>query len=150
MAEGHAASHFSYHVSAGQFVLCDLQGGVYSNAVVLVLIQSFLSRGKLYGVTDLGPRGISSFFSNHRCNEFFATLVGQGLPTSDSLPPPSDGNKHGWILKSMWSVGLGTPCCDGRREDFLCMLIGHDPASISDFPPLLRTTDKIQEGESRW
>eukprot|EP00986_Skeletonema_menzelii_P018903 scaffold26765_cov208-Skeletonema_menzelii.AAC.5 len=24
----------------------------------------------MYGVTDLGPRGISSFFSNHVCNEF--------------------------------------------------------------------------------
>ena len=64
-----ALSHFSYHVSAGQFVLCDLQGGVYSNAVVLT-DPVILSRGKLYGVTDLGPRGISSFFSNHRCNEF--------------------------------------------------------------------------------
>lgn len=67
-----ALSHFSYHVSAGQFVLCDLQGGVYSDAVVLT-DPVILSRGKLYGVTDLGPRGISSFFSNHRCNEFCNT-----------------------------------------------------------------------------
>ena len=67
-----ALSHFSYHVSAGQFVLCDLQGGVYSNAVVLT-DPVILSRGKLYGVTDLGPRGISTFFSNHRCNEFCNT-----------------------------------------------------------------------------
>jgi hypothetical protein len=64
-----ALSHFSYHMSAGQFVLCDLQGGVYSTAVVLT-DPVILSRGKLYGVTDLGPRGISSFFSNPRCNEF--------------------------------------------------------------------------------
>jgi hypothetical protein len=62
-------SHFSYHVSAGQFLLCDLQGGVYSNAVALA-DPVILSRGALYGVVDLGPRGISSFFSNHRCNEF--------------------------------------------------------------------------------
>ena len=64
-----ALSHFSYHVSAGQFVLCDLQGGVYSDAVVLT-DPVILSRGKLYGETDLGPQGISSFFSNHQCNEF--------------------------------------------------------------------------------
>ena len=37
-----------------------------------------------------------------------------------------------------------TPCCDGRRAD-LCMLIGHDPASISDFPHLLRTTDNTKK-----
>eukprot|EP00584_Thalassiosira_punctigera_P008859 CAMPEP_0172543664 /NCGR_PEP_ID=MMETSP1067-20121228/13992_1 /TAXON_ID=265564 ORGANISM="Thalassiosira punctigera, Strain Tpunct2005C2" /NCGR_SAMPLE_ID=MMETSP1067 /ASSEMBLY_ACC=CAM_ASM_000444 /LENGTH=329 /DNA_ID=CAMNT_0013330115 /DNA_START=57 /DNA_END=1046 /DNA_ORIENTATION=- len=64
-----ALSHFSYHVSSGQFVLCDLQGGVYSNAVVLT-DPVILSRSKMYGVTDLGPQGISSFFSNHVCNEF--------------------------------------------------------------------------------
>jgi hypothetical protein len=64
-----ALSHFSYHVSGGQFVLCDLQGGVYSNAVALT-DPVILSRTKSFGVTDLGPMGISSFFSNHRCNEF--------------------------------------------------------------------------------
>ena len=26
-----ALSHFSYHNSSGQFLLCDIQGGVYSN-----------------------------------------------------------------------------------------------------------------------
>ena len=64
-----ALSHFSYHVSGGQFVLCDLQGGVYSDTVVLT-DPVILSRSKQYGVTDLGPLGISSFFSNHVCNEF--------------------------------------------------------------------------------
>ncbi|KAL7526684.1 hypothetical protein ACHAXR_002627 [Thalassiosira sp. AJA248-18] len=64
-----ALSHFSYHVSSGQFVLCDLQGGVYGDSVVLT-DPVILSRNKMYGVTDLGPRGISSFFSNHVCNEF--------------------------------------------------------------------------------
>lgn len=64
-----ALSHFSYHASGGQFVLCDLQGGVYSNAVVLT-DPVILSRSKMYGVTDLEPQGISSFFSNHVCNEF--------------------------------------------------------------------------------
>ncbi|KAL7530303.1 hypothetical protein ACHAWF_003323, partial [Thalassiosira exigua] len=64
-----ALSHFSYHVSSGQFVLCDLQGGVYDDAVVLT-DPVILSRSKMYGVTDLGSQGISSFFSNHVCNEF--------------------------------------------------------------------------------
>ena len=64
-----ALSRFSYHVSGGQFVLCDLQGGVYSDTVVLT-DPVIVSRSKQYGVTDLGPLGISSFFSNHVCNEF--------------------------------------------------------------------------------
>ena len=64
-----ALSHFTYHVSGGQFVLCDLQGGVYDKGVVLT-DPVILSRTRTYGVTDLGAKGISSFFSQHRCNEF--------------------------------------------------------------------------------
>eukprot|EP00961_Rhodomonas_salina_P113891 1531860-Rhodomonas_salina.3 len=64
-----ALSHFSYHISSGQHVLCDLQGGVYSDGVVLT-DPVILSRNKEFGVTDLGPEGISSFFSRHTCNEF--------------------------------------------------------------------------------
>jgi len=64
-----AISHFSYHVSNGQFVLCDLQGGQTSSGVVLS-DPVILSNSKLYGPTDLGSLGISSFFSRHQCNEF--------------------------------------------------------------------------------
>ena len=64
-----ALSHFSYHVSAGEVVLCDLQGGVYDEAVVLT-DPVILSRSRSYGITDLGKHGISSFFANHRCNEY--------------------------------------------------------------------------------
>ncbi|CAB9509208.1 Alpha-protein kinase [Seminavis robusta] len=64
-----ALSHYSYHASGGNVVLCDLQGGVYATSVVLT-DPVILSRNKAYGVTDLGPQGISTFFSNHRCNEF--------------------------------------------------------------------------------
>lgn len=64
-----ALSHFSYHFTSGQLVLCDLQGGVYSDSVVLT-DPVILSRRKNYGVTDLGPDGIENFFSQHRCNEY--------------------------------------------------------------------------------
>ncbi|RDA94479.1 hypothetical protein CP533_2308 [Ophiocordyceps camponoti-saundersi (nom. inval.)] len=64
-----ALSHFSYHLSGGNYVLCDLQGGIYRHAVVLS-DPVILSRNREYGVTDLGPHGISSFFSQHDCNEF--------------------------------------------------------------------------------
>ncbi|KAI5925859.1 kinase-like protein [Camillea tinctor] len=64
-----ALSHFSYHVTGGQFVLCDLQGGIYRDEVVLS-DPVILSRNRDYGVTDLGSDGISSFFSQHCCNDF--------------------------------------------------------------------------------
>ena len=47
-------------------MLCDLQGGVYRDGAVLT-DPVILSRNKLYGLTDLGPTGISSFFSRHVC-----------------------------------------------------------------------------------
>ena len=63
-----ALSHFSYHASGGSILLCDLQGGIYRNAVVITdpVIMSRNTNG--FGPTDLGPTGISSFFSRHRCN----------------------------------------------------------------------------------
>ena len=64
-----ALSHFSYHVSRGYYVLCDLQGGIYQREAVLS-DPVILSRDRKYGVTDLGPKGISSFFSHHDCNRF--------------------------------------------------------------------------------
>ncbi|KAL7950231.1 kinase-like protein [Trichoderma barbatum] len=64
-----ALSHFSYHVSGGMYVLCDLQGGIYQHEVVLS-DPVIPSRHREYGVTDLGADGISSFFSNHECNGY--------------------------------------------------------------------------------
>ena len=50
-----ALSHFSYHCSSGQFVLCDLQGGVYEHTVVLT-DPVVCSRDGRYGAADLGHR----------------------------------------------------------------------------------------------
>lgn len=64
-----ALSHFSYHISGGFYVLCDIQGGIYSREVVLS-DPVILSRTRQFGVTDLGPAGISSFFCEHYCNDY--------------------------------------------------------------------------------
>ncbi len=64
-----ALSHYSYHVSSGQFVLCDLQGGIYEGGIVLT-DPVVHSRDRVFGVTDLGDQGISTFFSSHTCNRF--------------------------------------------------------------------------------
>jgi len=65
-----ALSHFSYHVTGGQLLLCDLQGG--STRQGLVLSDPVIhSRGgqRVFGVTDLGVNGINTFFHRHRCTE---------------------------------------------------------------------------------
>lgn len=64
-----AISHFSYHITNGHMVLCDLQGGCYSDGVILT-DPVILSNTRSFGVTDLGPKGISSFFSQHVCNSY--------------------------------------------------------------------------------
>ena len=99
-----ALSHFSYHVSGGNFVLCDLQGGIYQYEVVLS-DPVIISRTRAYGVTDLGPDGISSFFYQHSCNRYCrpnwtapanprqhfrpvagTTMIKHSIPTAASKP----------------------------------------------------------------
>lgn len=65
-----ALSHYSYHISSGQFVLCDLQGGIYSDGAIITDPVIISRREGQYGPTDLGPDGISNFFAYHRCNDF--------------------------------------------------------------------------------
>ena len=64
-----ALSHYTYHSSNGQSLLCDLQGGVYSNGVVLT-DPVVMSTNRAFGTTDLGSNGISTFFAHHVCNEY--------------------------------------------------------------------------------
>jgi Alpha-kinase family len=69
-AVAQSISHFSYHHSGGQFLLCDLQGGVYDHGVVLTDPVIMSRQQGAYGVTDLGPKGITNFFFHHTCNKF--------------------------------------------------------------------------------
>ncbi|KAF9111038.1 hypothetical protein BGX27_005473, partial [Mortierella sp. AM989] len=64
-----ALTHFSYHQSGGQFTLCDLQGGVYTDGIILT-DPVVMSRDQRFGPTDLGGNGIESFFSRHVCNNY--------------------------------------------------------------------------------
>jgi len=64
-----ALSHFSYHISDGEYLLCDLQGGVYRDGVVLT-DPVVMSVNENFGPTDLGRKGMATFFVHHQCNEF--------------------------------------------------------------------------------
>ena len=64
-----ALSHYSYHLSSGQYVFCDLQGGLYRDGAVLTdpVVHSLTMQ---YGPTDLGRNGMLTFFAAHQCNRF--------------------------------------------------------------------------------
>lgn len=57
------------HTSAGQYLLCDLQGGLFRDGAILT-DPVIMSKSRSFGPTDLGPKGISSFFGHHKCNKY--------------------------------------------------------------------------------
>ena len=72
-----AFAHFSYHRTGGQKLVCDLQGRYrndrrYRNGKCRFELSdpAICSRRREYGPTDMGEKGIESFFANHRCNRF--------------------------------------------------------------------------------
>lgn len=71
-----AFCHFTYHQSGGSGIVCDLQGrwrkkNAYGRPRRYELSDpAICSRSRGYGPTDLGEKGIDSFFCNHSCNEF--------------------------------------------------------------------------------
>jgi len=73
-----AFTHFSYHKTGGQMVVCDIQGRYRhnwrKNSKPISRFElgdpAICSRRRIYGPTDLGEKGIESFFANHKCNEF--------------------------------------------------------------------------------
>ncbi|KAF7868630.1 hypothetical protein EAF04_005161 [Stromatinia cepivora] len=62
-----ALSHFSYHVSNGHSLLCDLQGSVYPDRYELTDPVILSQESRRYGPSDLGPKAISNFFHWHHC-----------------------------------------------------------------------------------
>ena len=63
-------SHYSYHSTDGGILLCDLQGGIYADGVILTDPVIMSKEAGQYGPTDLGPNGITTFFTNHQCGKY--------------------------------------------------------------------------------
>ncbi|KAL7484267.1 hypothetical protein ACHAW6_009913 [Cyclotella cf. meneghiniana] len=74
-----AFSHYTYHRSGGNLIVCDLQGRYRYNKYNCnksrfeLTDVAVCSRNCSYGPTDLGEKGIDSFFHNHVCNRFCHT-----------------------------------------------------------------------------
>lgn len=65
-----ALSHFSYHVSGGRLLLCDLQGAGDDVGGAIITDPAILSFKMSYGSTDMGPSGILDFLEKHECNRY--------------------------------------------------------------------------------
>ena len=71
-----AFSHFTYHRSGGSLIVCDLQGRYRHDKYnqkrcrFELTDPAICSRQRHYGPTDMGEKGIESFFSKHVCNKF--------------------------------------------------------------------------------
>lgn len=72
-----AFSHWTYHASGGEHLVCDLQGRYRDNrryhsgkSRFELTDMAICSRSRSFGPTDLGEKGIESFFSNHVINQF--------------------------------------------------------------------------------
>ena len=85
-----ALSHYSYHVSSGQYLLCDLQGSSDEHGIILsdpVIMSS--SVGK-FGPSDLGGAGIATFFSQHKCGHYCSRAWQRPADTRQHLPVVSE------------------------------------------------------------
>jgi len=63
-----AFSHFTYHSSGGEMLVCDLQGVKTEDGYILT-DPAICSVRQAFGSTDIGESGIRSFFANHQCTE---------------------------------------------------------------------------------
>ena len=68
-----AFSHWTFHYSKRDFLVCDLQGelGMTGSVPCFDLTDPCIhskGRGRRYGATDKGGRGVTEFFSTHHCN----------------------------------------------------------------------------------
>jgi hypothetical protein len=104
-----ALSHYSFHKTGGNYLLCDLQGGHYEDDYVLTdpVIMS-QDNSKKYGSGDLGAEGIDNFFAHHRCGKFCNKLW---------LKPkrPVKSNRIPLESSTSLSITLGSTKTDAER-----------------------------------
>ena len=84
-----AFSHYTWWVTGGELLVCDLQGVVdkFGWKFTDPAIHCAAERRR-FGATDLGPRGINAFFRTHTCNSICGrwgkpdTVVDLGMPVA--------------------------------------------------------------------
>lgn len=65
-----ALTHFSYHITEREMILCDLQGVHAEDGIYMLTDPAICSKEKRFGPADLGKEGIRNFFAYHKCNKY--------------------------------------------------------------------------------
>jgi len=119
-----ALSHFSYHHTNGQLLLCDLQGGHYLDCYILTdpVIMS-MDNSKQYGSGDLGKEGIDNFFAHHKCNHFCRQhgWMKPFQPRASDRIPQTKGTS--------FSLTLGTVKSEAERLRMLNAILKKEPGA---------------------
>ena len=123
-----AFTHYTYHRSGGSLIVCDLQGRYRYNKYnkkksrFELTDVAVCSRRTQYGPTDLGEKGIDSFFHNHKCNQF-CNVDGhwqrprntqQWFPKTSSTSMMRSSQSH---LLNLNNRSTFVPGCDGILEE---------------------------------
>jgi len=104
-----ALSHYSYHQTHGQHLLCDLQGGHYEDCYVLTDPVVMSRNKKEFGATDLGVEGMNNFFAHHKCNGFCdRTWLKPTSPKASLRLPP--------VASTSMSLSIGTVAVKSEAE----------------------------------
>eukprot|EP00980_Cylindrotheca_fusiformis_P007230 scaffold1525_cov142-Cylindrotheca_fusiformis.AAC.30 len=126
-----AFTHFTYAESRGQLIVCDLQGRYklnrYSRGKSRFELgdPAICSRRRVYGPTDLGEKGIDSFFANHVCSSYCKSHwprprnPTQWFPRSQGTSMVSSELSSHLLLKSRTTflTGLPTPIIEEDSDD---------------------------------
>ena len=79
-----AFAHYSYHITDGEMLVCDLQGARNTDAYILSdpAIHHATRGPNYYGITDLGNAGIQEFFRTHKCSRLCESFLKPDLENS--------------------------------------------------------------------
>eukprot|EP00439_Symbiodinium_sp_Y106_P062081 s3472_g9.t1 len=74
-----ALSHYSWHVSEGEYLLCDLQG-CFACGRYLLTDPVVLSMKREFGGTDGGEAAMKNFFAHHVCGRYCCSAWSKPAP----------------------------------------------------------------------
>jgi len=127
-----AFSHFTVHESSKQLCICDLQGVGGS----LFTDPQIHSTSGSYGDGNLGPQGISSFLSTHRCNSVCAALKLPEVAAKRRAPSGTMGGGEMGMPGGAMPAGAG---------DIQRMMRGHMGGAAGMTQPMQRIMEKMMK-----
>ena len=127
-----AVTHFSYHFTGGDMVLCDLQGGFTEEGVVIT-DPAISSNDCRFGNTDLGRKGMEAVMARHRCTRFCRSHWTRPKSRDTSIPilhGSSMRSDDGYLMTGPYSRAIGVPRLDRiKGAPLSCLSPVHQPGA---------------------